>query len=85
MYDLEKLDWQSQPSYNFDIFNDESRKILLNKIEKTGISLETICDFTLGITPYDKYKGHTPKQIEGRVFHSTIRKECQLQTFTRWS
>jgi len=79
LYDLDKLDWQSQPSYNFDIFNDESRKILLNKIEKTGISLETICDFTLGITPYDKYKGHTPKQIEGRVFHSTIQKDANYK------
>ena len=27
-------------------------------------------DFSLGITPYDKARGHTKTQIEGRVFHS---------------
>jgi hypothetical protein len=27
------------------------------------------------LTPYDKYKGHTPKQIENRVFHADLQKD----------
>jgi hypothetical protein len=29
----------------------------------------------LGLTPYDKYKGHTQKQITDRVFHSETKKD----------
>ncbi|MFN8256407.1 MAG: TaqI-like C-terminal specificity domain-containing protein [Bacteroidales bacterium] len=50
---------------------------LTNKIQKvlTKSSLNTrplveLADFTLGITPYDKYKGHSEQQIKQRAFHS---------------
>lgn len=43
---------------------------ILNKIENDTTPLLDICDFTLGLTPYDKYKGHSEKQIKEKVFHS---------------
>ena len=38
-----------------------------------------ICDFSLGLTPYDKYKGHTKSQIEERVFHSKTKKNATFK------
>jgi len=29
----------------------------------------------LGLTPYDKYRGHTPEQITNRIFHSVTKKD----------
>ena len=34
-----------------------------------------MADFCLGITPYDKYKGHTQAQIENKVFHADHKKD----------
>ncbi|MCK4589529.1 MAG: N-6 DNA methylase [Nanoarchaeota archaeon] len=48
---------------------------LLKKIEKNTTPLIELCDFSLGLTPYDKYKGHTQKQIRERVFHSKTKKD----------
>lgn len=36
--------------------------------------MEQCADFSLGLTPYDKYKGHTENQIVGRVFHPDTKK-----------
>lgn len=47
---------------------------LLKKIEDESNNLQNLCDFSLGLTPYDKYKGHSKEQIEERVFHSKIKK-----------
>lgn len=58
-----------------DIFSDEKVKRVLRKIENGKTELNSLFDFSLGITPYDKYKGHTPKQIKERVFHSVTRKD----------
>ncbi|HMQ70309.1 MAG TPA: N-6 DNA methylase [Ignavibacteria bacterium] len=68
-------DWINNKFLVFDIFTDVETKNLLNNIESKKIKLEEICDFTLGLTPYDKYKGHSQKQIKGRVFHSTQMKD----------
>lgn len=59
----------------FDIFSDETKKKLTLKIETNSVPLETLCDFCLGITPYDKYKGHSESQIKNRVYHSTTKKD----------
>ena len=48
---------------------------IFKKIEKETTPLIDICDFSLGLTPYDKYKGHTQKQIDERVFHSTKKRD----------
>ncbi|TAL57404.1 MAG: hypothetical protein EPN85_14195 [Bacteroidetes bacterium] len=60
---------------SLDIFTNDEIKILLNKIEANKTELQNVSDFTLGVTPYDKYKGHTQKQIQERVFHSTKKKD----------
>lgn len=44
---------------------------MLSKLRAASEDLETMCEFCLGLTPYDKYSGHTKEQIEGRVFHAS--------------
>ena len=67
--------WNDGESYIFRIFPDNKSLSLLHKIEGESIKLEEICAFNLGITPYDKYKGHTKEQITNKVFHSTFKKD----------
>jgi TaqI-like C-terminal specificity domain len=52
----------------------EERK-LLDKCELGAVPLDECAEFSLGVTPYDKYKGHTPSQIERRVFHAALKKD----------
>jgi type I restriction-modification system DNA methylase subunit len=54
---------------NYDITN------IIHKIEQNTDELINLCDFSLGLTPYDKYKGHTSKQIQEKVFHSDFKKD----------
>ena len=67
--------WLNNELSVFDIFSDKTEIDLLKKIENEKTELISVCDFTLGLTPYDKYKGHTQKQIKERVFHSTVKKD----------
>ncbi len=60
---------------SLDIFTNDEIKILLKKIEKGKTDLQNLCDFTLGVTPYDKYQGHSQKQITERAFNSTTKKD----------
>lgn len=48
---------------------------ILDKCERDSIPLDSCAEFCLGLTPYDKYKGHTEKQIRDQVFHATYRKD----------
>ncbi|MBN1651979.1 MAG: N-6 DNA methylase [Bacteroidales bacterium] len=59
---------------SLDIFSNKTIKSLLNKIDENKIELQSQCELTLGITPYDKYKGHSENQIKERVFHSATQK-----------
>jgi hypothetical protein len=43
---------------------------LLEKVDGMGKPLTEFVEFCLGLTPYDKYKGHTQTQIENRIFHA---------------
>ncbi len=67
-------EWLNHELLIFDIFSDELKKKLLSKLERKNIPLQKLCDFTLGLTPYDKYKGHSQKLIQKREFHSTYKK-----------
>lgn len=62
--------WINNNYYIFDIYSNTEIINLIKKIEFNKIDLIKICDFSLGITPYDKYKGHSQKQITNKVFHS---------------
>ncbi len=65
--------WKENNTIN--ITSNSSITDLLVKMEKKGKPLSEVCDFSLGLTPYDKYKGHTQKQIEERAFHSNEKKD----------
>ncbi len=67
--------WKENNNFVFNIFANEKVKCLIKKIEKDRGNLITLADFSLGITPYDKYKGHTQTQIKNKVFHSDRQKD----------
>ncbi|HJX50528.1 MAG TPA: N-6 DNA methylase, partial [Candidatus Nanoarchaeia archaeon] len=67
-------EWEKNADFVFSIFADKETNSLLNKLEENSMPLIELADFSLGITPYDKYRGHTKKQIENKEFHSN-RKE----------
>ncbi len=69
---------------------DRETRILLDKIDQNSVSLGTpsntqdaLCDFSLGITPYDKYCGHTVDQIQNKVFHSSIKLRNEYKPLLR--
>ena len=62
--------WATTPLPVFDIFSTAVAQEICAKMESVGIELVVQCEFCLGLTPYDKYRGHSPAQIKGRVFHS---------------
>src|SRR5690606_1027429 len=65
-----KSDWLRTPDCNFNIYLTPLQFELLSKIEHSNRSLGDFADFTLGITPYDKYRGHDETTIKERKFHS---------------
>ena len=67
--------WARDKNYMFRINVNENISSLLTKIETNTIPLISCANFSLGITPYDKYTGHTAEQIEQRVFHSNWKKD----------
>ena len=73
--EVDQNKWKDNAYSAFDIFTDENVPELLRKIEKDKTTLDTICDFTLGVTPYDKYKGHSQEQIKNKVFHADHKKD----------
>src|SRR5690606_16970306 len=64
-----KDDWRSD-SANYNIYVNLEQSELLKKIRKDAIELNEIADFSLGISPYDKHKGHSPELITSRGYHS---------------
>ncbi|MFX0065677.1 MAG: Eco57I restriction-modification methylase domain-containing protein [Candidatus Hermodarchaeota archaeon] len=80
-YILQKR-WLENPRVILNIYSNDFVENLLNKIRCIGILLSDICDFSLGLTPYDKYVGHTPDQIKNRVFHAKTPKD---NTYRKWA
>ena len=72
---LNAKDWLENEFCVYDIFSSPAEKSLLKKIEENCKELGTLCDLTLGITPYDKYRGHSHEQIRQRVFHANYKKD----------
>ncbi|AFL85268.1 type I restriction-modification system methyltransferase subunit [Belliella baltica DSM 15883] len=68
-----KSGWKNNDSCNFNIFISPEINVILDKTLENSVLLETLADFTLGITPYDKYKGHSEDLIKNRDYHSDIR------------
>lgn len=59
--------------FSFDLRNSDSK--ILTKCETNSVILDECSIFCLGITPYDKYKGHTEEQIYNKVFHADFKKD----------
>jgi type I restriction-modification system DNA methylase subunit len=67
--------WEKSVGFIFNIFTGNDEQNILKKISSGKSQLSDICDFCLGLTPYDKYKGHTIEQIENKVFHAHSKKD----------
>ncbi len=63
--------WINREHHIINWWFSVSDEKLLNKVDIDTEELQVICDRSSGITPYDKKKGHTPKQISQKVFHFT--------------
>ena len=66
--------WAQNASFIWTINTGSVVDKIISKCEQRTVLLEDCVDFSLGLTPYDKYKGHTPEQIKNRDFHATFRK-----------
>ncbi|MDO9577144.1 MAG: TaqI-like C-terminal specificity domain-containing protein [Candidatus Cloacimonadales bacterium] len=67
---FEREIWKQDVYTIFNIFTDAETLKIISKIEIGTQPLIHLVDFSLGITPYDKYKGHSEKLIKNREFHS---------------
>jgi len=63
-------EWKNDIDSRFNIFGDLKVTSLLKKINSQSITLDKFVFTSLGITPYDKYKGHSIDLINNREFHS---------------
>jgi len=63
--------WAKSDGKKFNIFGNNELDVILEHIESIGEPLLKYFDSSLGITPYDKYKGHSQELIKNRQFHST--------------
>lgn len=67
--------WMDTDDYIWSMNITPDQSSILEKCEEKSVSLEYCVEFSLGITPYDKYKGHTQEQIKNKVFHADIPKD----------
>lgn len=70
---FERSIWKSDPDKRFNIFTDTSTTNIINKIVSNSTPLIQLADFSLGITPYDKAKGHSQEFIKSKGFHSDVK------------
>jgi type I restriction-modification system DNA methylase subunit len=70
--------WEKE-NFVINITSNQTVEGIKEKIEKDCSPLISLCDFSLGLTPYDKYKGHTEPQITGRVFHAATKKNTTFK------
>jgi hypothetical protein len=76
---IDKEDWKKDELSNYNIYVNQNQFQILSKMSLGSFSLEELADFSLGITPYDKYRGHSEDQIKSRVFHSNVKKDNTYQ------
>jgi type I restriction-modification system DNA methylase subunit len=72
--------WADSNDSVWSINTDDADAAILQKCELNSVPLEECVEICLGLTPYDKYKGHTTSQITNRVFHADFQKD---RTFKR--
>jgi Eco57I restriction-modification methylase/TaqI-like C-terminal specificity domain len=69
---VQQDNWMGQEETAFTLVHPKESS-LLRKLEGFSSPLEEYCEFCLGITPYDKYRGHTSEQIKTKAFHAYAR------------
>jgi len=62
--------WFEQENFYFNIFSSEFDLSICKKVNNLGHPLENFAYFSLGATPYDKYKGHSQEEIKNKMFHA---------------
>lgn len=67
-------DWGRSEDCVWTLNTTEEDMTILNKCENNSLPLIECAEFSLGLTPYDKYKGHTQEQIKKKVFHADFKK-----------
>lgn len=72
---IDKKLWIKQNNYSFNIYVNKEISDILQKIREGHEKLQNIADFSLGITPYDKYKGHSKDIIKYKKFHTLIKED----------
>jgi len=72
---VEQEQWNSTPDCVWSLDVNATQDAILRKCEAGSVPLEKCAEFSLGLTPYDKYKGHTENQIRGKVFHSNYKRD----------
>ena len=72
---ISQAKWDDGKEFVFRINVDNDITGIVEKIEGNTIPLSSCADFSLGVTPYDKYRGHTEEQILNRVFHAGTKKD----------
>lgn len=70
---IPKKSWEIYDEPKFNVYFSDKILKPLYKIHGKGKPLGKIADFSLGITPYDKYKGHSKELIVNQEFHSDIK------------
>jgi hypothetical protein len=66
---IKQNNWLISDEHKITIVKADEANIL-NKIQHKTKRLDDYCEFCLGITPYDKYRGHTDTEIKNQVFHA---------------
>ncbi|NQY09049.1 MAG: N-6 DNA methylase, partial [Flavobacteriales bacterium] len=74
-FTINPFDWKNDNDFIFRINVDSSTIKIIDKCEVETKRLNDCAEFCLGLTPYDKYKGHSPEQIKSRAFHSDFQKD----------
>lgn len=72
---IPQASWIANRDFVWTISTTPQEVAILRKCENDSITLQECVQFSLGLTPYDRYKGHTPPQITAKVFHADYRKD----------
>ena len=72
--------WLQTEHCIWSVHTTDIDQVVIRKCERDAFPLEKCAEISLGLTPYDKYKGHTPDQITKKVFHADHQKD---ETFKR--
>jgi type I restriction-modification system DNA methylase subunit len=72
--------WSASKNFVWSLNTSSAAESILEKCENQTVPLEDCAEVCLGLTPYDKYKGHTESQIKNRIFHAESKKD---KTFKR--